>query len=128
MSPVDPRRQTWLPYFRLIADSFGLKDWEFRISDEPPDSPSAFAEIQPCKGRKLATILLSGVFLGAKREEQRITAIHELLHCHYDLADRIVLNTLTGPEITAYRLALELAVDGIATAIASKFPLPKEPI
>jgi hypothetical protein len=117
-------RTEYSPYFRELGDRFGLKDWRIDVSDEPPSNEDAIANIECVYGRKWAIIRLSDKWLADPEEEQRLYAIHELIHAHYSHADGVAEELLSKGERRAYIRALEYGVDGLANAIAPLLPLP----
>jgi hypothetical protein len=64
------RRQRWLPYVRMIADTIALKDWHVNIQEETP-SVDSIASCWPCEGRKIVTFKLSEGFLDSTPVKQR---------------------------------------------------------
>ncbi len=115
-------RLEFYPYVRVLADRLSLRDWTILVKDEAPDDGTALAAAYLPYGRKRVQIYLSEDFLKADEAAQRQTVVHELLHCHFDVLERMVVDT---PDMKkAARLCLELAVDSLADAIAPLLPLP----
>lgn len=114
-------------YIRALADELGLKDWTVFLSEEPT-APGVGAEMETTYGRKHVTIRVSKDFLSEDLETQRQTIIHELLHVHinpiehvisFDLYNTFAVGTQTLDMMKSVSSrAVELAVDGIADAIA----------
>src|ERR1043166_6218667 len=108
---TDPRRQRFLPYVRQLADLMGLKDWDIRIADEGPEDPNHRAEMDCRYGRKLAWIHLADVMLEEEPQEQRQCLVHELIHPHFDGADKLARRMLSDDGFAGFRLSLEYGVD-----------------
>lgn len=117
-------------YLREMADTLGLKDWDFFIEHNDEDSPFA-ATCAIVVGQKRAKLGFPPGFDTLTPEQQRQTITHELLHCQTDRW-KIIFNRL-APFLSdreydlmelAFRDVMEEAVDGIATAIAPFLPLP----
>lgn len=122
---IKRERLDFEPYLRALADLLALKDWRFVIKDENPADRDAAASTCIWYGRKRATIRFSEEFLRESEENQRHTSAHELIHCHLDTLERLATREVeSGDLIRPIRLALELAVDGLADAIAPFLPLP----
>ena len=119
-------RRDFAPYFRRLADLLALKDWRIDVLDEPPSSADSHANVHCVYGRKWARVRLSEGFLRDTGGEQRHTACHELIHCHYAMADGIAEDGLDAKQQDAFRRALEYATDGLADAIAPLMPLPSD--
>lgn len=120
---TDPRRQSFTPYLRRLADTLALKDWTVILKDEAPSDPDALASIVTTYGRKRATIRLGDAFLDETPESQRATLVHELIHCHLDSAWEIAYQALPSDVKPVFRRMGEIAVDGLADGVASLFPL-----
>lgn len=122
---TDPRRQAFAPYFRDLADRLRLRDWTIVVKDGVPADADALASCECVYGRKRAAIRLSDDFLDDAPEDQRHTAVHELLHCHLDDAYYFAANRMgTEAEKEAHNRFTEKAIDGLADAIAPMMPLP----
>lgn len=125
------QRRTLTRYVRTVADSYGLRDWSIAISDTPaPDD--TYADISPVAGQKRAVMRIGVKFWTATPDEQRSTIVHELTHCHLASADAVINADLRESGLLAtvacdllyevYARQREYAVDGIAEAIAGRFP------
>lgn len=112
-------------YIREVARLMGLDGWTIRVDDDPPSDASASASVYATYGRKMARVWLSGAFFRADSEEQRYVCCHELLHCHHAQADRLVVDHLGEQVREAWSLAMEYAIDGVASGYARLLPLPK---
>ncbi len=77
----DGERAKAAAYLRVLADSFGLRDWRFEIADDPAP-PKKLAMVQPMLEQSFAWVLLSERWADLAPERQRQTLVHELLHCH----------------------------------------------
>jgi hypothetical protein len=129
-------------YMRDIADRLGLRDWVFKLSDDPPprddddpepqkerNTPAAMVHI--VYGRKYAIVYVATDWASWTPEELRNTVSHEFIHCHLQ-GMRWALNNVQNliPAMTvgvidgAFRDANEIATDSIATAWAETLPLP----
>jgi hypothetical protein len=81
----------------------------------------------------VANIRVDTSFPDTSPEEQRNTIIHELLHCHFSMAQSVITDDLWDRRLlsqdaystfeASYRRAQEFGVDGVAMAIAQFFPL-----
>lgn len=120
-------------YVRWLANELGLRDWHIVLAggDDPPDNRDHAACITVYYGRKRARIRLSREWDGMSPEDQRHCLVHELLHAHVDPMRTALSNAASTLGDAAYGIlkgahddALELAVDGIADAIAPYLPLP----
>jgi hypothetical protein len=120
----DPRRAPFALYLRELADLIGLRDWTIRLEDVAPSNPDVTAAISCIYGRRLAHIRLSDSFLDDGPEEQRATCIHELLHCHFDPASEIALESLPEAVQPSFRRMFEYGIDATAYGCAHGFPLP----
>ena len=121
----DPRKQAFSGYIRRIADEMGLRDWRICIVDDPPD-PDNLAECDARYGRKVVNLYFSETFLDYEPDRQRQNIVHELLHAHTAHLHHFLCKELNSTAFTAYNLALEYAVDGIAEEWARHLPLPEE--
>lgn len=119
-------------YLRSCADAMELRDWHIDYSREELDADGdAAADVDVLYGRKRARIRLRAGFKDLPREDQRHIVAHELVHCHVEvLLDmaRNDLEQLLGKPADhvfwlSYKRQLELAVDGLTTAIAKHLPL-----
>lgn len=125
-------------YVRARADELGLRDWSVELKftplDEDGDEAEADGKCEVIYGRKHALIYLPRDFNERPRDDQRQLLIHELLHCHTDGVEVLIRSghalafyigeAQVGLLRSAMHERVELAVDGIADAIAAKFPLP----
>lgn len=119
-------RPEWTPYFRVLFDRLGLKDWDFRIDETGPSDRDALAAIACAEGRKFARIDLSDNFLRDDEDRQRHAAVHEALHCHGAHAGHLLDKVLTSEQRRLWMLAHEYANDAIAGVLASFMPLPSD--
>lgn len=130
------RQDALAAYVRAVADALGLRDWHVTYVDEPPggiDHENATAAIRPTRGRKWASLWVPARWWDESPEDRRQTIAHELLHLHFAGMERMLETVQTnlgdaawGVLRSAHLDALELAVDGIADAIAPHLPLPPE--
>lgn len=122
-------------YIRLIADEIGLRDWSFKLLDEPPDNPDWLADVNCQQGRRFAFIRVRSDFRDSDLSDVRSTICHELVHCHLAPLQHQCDNDLDGllgraaAEVFSggYRRNLEYAVDAIAEALAPHLPLIEWP-
>jgi hypothetical protein len=119
-------RLEFQPYFRELADRMALKDWAIEVEAESTGTDDDLATISRCKGRKNARIRLSEAFLRSGESDQRLNAVHELIHCHLSPVDFLVFELVGGKEGDLYRLQREYAVDAIADGWAPLLPLPSD--
>lgn len=121
-------------YIRTVADSLGLRDWQFSVKREPCDDDSQ-AEILCTYGRKHAEVRVGADWMDCEPTRQRLVVVHELLHCHLDPIGKLAHNDL--PQVLGQPASallaevvqrdIEFAVDGIAEAVAGFFPEPVMP-
>lgn len=117
-------------YLRWMANEMGLRDWSFTL-DRAAAPDDSNAEVWPCAGRKHATIKVCADFRELKPDEQRMSVVHELTHCHLVLATdclRLDMEKALGehmqrPLWEIFHRLIEYGVDGIAVAWAEKMPL-----
>ena len=119
---TDPRRQAFAPYFRQLANLMGLWAWAIAIDDDPEEEANARAHLT--RGRYRVLISLSEGFLRSSPEDQRQTACHELIHAHMAAMHFVVTDAVSTDAEQAYVLAMEYAVDAMATEWAKTMPLP----
>jgi hypothetical protein len=122
---IDTRRQCWLPYVRLIADLYGLKDWVFEIDNDGPLDRNAWASIFICPGRKYGYLKFSQAFLSDTPSEQRMMVVHELTHCHGHMAFSFAQDHIPNDKHGIHQTLMEYGTDAIAVAIGGFFPLPE---
>lgn len=123
----------WYLYFRGIADTLDLKDWEFVIDENPCDGDDANATTWVYDSQRRGVISLSDSWRDIPPEKQRRIAVHELLHIHESGVEdliRLGLEGILGSQaydmfMKIYNDKSELMIDSIATAIAPFFPLPQ---
>jgi hypothetical protein len=115
-------------YVRQLADALRLRDWTIEVQDDPCDD-DAHGQIKIAYGRRQAAIWLSRD--NVELEKVRHTVVHELIHCHLEPmrwslnnAQEVLGSIPFGIFAGAAEDALELAVDGLADAIAPHMPLP----
>ncbi len=126
MSDPVCRRKAWQPYFRMLADVMGLKDWTVEIDDEPPVNQEAYAVARCSEGRKYIIVDLARGFLDADPKTQRMIAVHELLHAHFSHMDFCIEKMISQDQNKVHRINLELTVDAVAVAWAEMLPMPPE--
>lgn len=122
-------RKALMEYVRWIADHMGLRDWRFSILHDPCES-SALAICTPTEGQRMAALEFAADFRELDPDVQRMTVVHELLHCHHahtqDIA-RLHTTQFMGQHAydafhQTYRLVHEYAVDAVARAWAEDLP------
>jgi hypothetical protein len=124
---TDPRKDSFGPYVRSLADLMGLRDWKVTIGDGGARDDSA-ASVWLQGGVKNARIHLSEEFLGYDADRQRQTLVHELVHAHFAASDGMLMDWLDDARYKGYVRIFEYAVDGIAEEWAKFLPLPNEGI
>lgn len=117
-------------YARELADRMGMRDWTVRVDAVPADDDNA-GECRVTYGQRRATLRVSADWATRAPDDLRNTICHELLHCHLEPVTWAINNGQVPLGSTAFvifegafRDAMELAVDGIATAWAETLPLP----
>ena len=125
-------RDELVRYVRVVADVFGLRDWEIVVSDEFTDDDDTLADTATTYGQRVARLRFNEHWQSWTPEELRSTVVHELLHVHTESISE-VLGDIVGATMdekaaaattAAVSYQLERAVDQIAVAIAPYFPLP----
>jgi hypothetical protein len=125
---IDPRRASFAPYLRTLADLMGLRDWRAEIhAEEPPESPESRASVECLYGRKYCIVRLGDAFLDSAPADQRQTLVHELTHCHFDAAYSVAAEPLGEAVAGIYRRLFEYGIDALAVAWAPHLPLPPAP-
>jgi hypothetical protein len=131
MSPRRDRAAVLNSYIRRVGNALGLKDWAL-WTENCPEPVDWKMECVITPNRKRAKIRVAAAFWEDGTEDQRISVIHELIHCQMDgilrpISQYVYDNRLLSYE--AYGLLhdavareLELGVDGLAVAIAPFFP------
>jgi hypothetical protein len=127
----DVCRQKLSAYINQVAPLLGLDGWKFEIKGNP-ECKEALAEIMPTECRKTAVICFSDSFFEKDKEEQRMTVVHELLHCCFAHPCDIIRMDLWETRqlsqqayeimFSTFRRAMEYSVDSLATAIAQFMP------
>src|SRR5579885_2312969 len=117
-------RQEYQRYFREIADRMQLQNWTITIEPVPPGDAADYAEVLRTKGRRVALIRLSELFLNSSEEDQRDTAVHELIHLQGAFVDSFIRGQLDEEEWATYNNLREYEVDSQAAAFAPLMPLP----
>ena len=128
MSPKEYR--SLARYIASIAKDFGLRDWDLSLDSDPCDD-DAIASVNTAYGRKAAVINVAADFEHYTPEAQRMAVIHELIHIHQaqiiDLIERTLPNAIGAAAFlmfnAAWRQAMEHSTDGLATAIADRYPI-----
>lgn len=123
MTDRDRDLESLRTYLRTLADLMTLRDWRIDLDDRAADDGNC-AQVTVTYGQKHARIWVCWDFAARSPEERRYTLVHELLHMHFDLADRIAAHGLKKGQREAVRLALEVGVDDVARALAPHLPLP----
>jgi hypothetical protein len=123
---TDPRKQRFAAYLRTLADLIGLKDWTFRIDDEPPADRGHCAAIGCIQGKRRAVLRFSEEFLDGTPGQRREWLAHELIHCHGALVDEVAETGLSNDDRRVYTLLSENMVDALAVALAPHMPLPTD--
>jgi hypothetical protein len=128
-------------YIRRVADELGLRDWELRLLRDPPhatdDSSHILAHVNVLYGRRFASIKVCTCFRGESPDDQRMTIVHELIHCHLDQTAQVIsgelldMGRLCQSEYnaikSAHHRAIENATDAIAVAVAARLPVIEWP-
>lgn len=118
------KAQNWLPgYLRAVADKMDLRDWEFELQAVGADD-NTLAGIKRFYGQRKAAIRIGERFWARDRVAQRLTVIHEMLHCHHAAPDEWIAGHLKGPEYEAWEFMMEYSIDAVAVVVAPFMPLP----
>lgn len=135
------RQEYWQAYINLVKDRLALRDWTIWLSHDPAKGEGlghnrpeeTVAEISVTYGRRQAVMYLGSGFEEMIPAHQRLSIVHELLHCHMDRVKHAYehgINTRVHPEVfnavySDILMHLELGLDGIGDAIAHLVaPLP----
>lgn len=123
-------------YVRDLANRMELRDYSLLVSIAEEDRPDD-EERNACAiftiGRRYVFIWFDPNYVArATPQELRQTAVHELIHCHFQPAREVAINAVVAafkkPGRTAllgtYENAQEYGVDAIAEALAPFMPLP----
>lgn len=110
-------------YARQLADLMTLKDWQVVVEEEHADDGNN-AQVHVTYGQQHARIWVSAKFFEKTAEERRYVLAHELLHCHFDMAERLAKPGMKKSAQAGLRLAIEIGVDNVARALAPHLPLP----
>ncbi len=120
-------------YVRLVADLFGLRDWEIIVAEQHCDEDT-LADTETTYGQRNARLRFNEKWQAWPVEELRSTVVHELLHVHTepicemlaDMAGATLDEKAAAALTSAVSYSMERAVDQIAVAIAPYFPLPED--
>lgn len=128
-------------YIRRSANRLGLTEWAFLISDTPIKGESdAWAQSDFVYGRRFGTFTFCEEFRELTPKRQRHVVLHELLHCHFEMAMQAMKTSLfellDSDQGNVQKLFIqavvhhvELQTDLLAQALGDFFPLidwPKE--
>lgn len=122
-------RKVLAGYVRWMANELGLRDWSFKLVYDHEDD-DAYATCDPCIGRRFATITFRSDFRDLEPDDQRECVVHELIHCHHIGATDIIRLDLLKPLgqetydvlLAGFKRQIEYMTDGLASAIARKYP------
>lgn len=117
-------------YVQRLARHLELRDWRFYVDRTPCDEDCA-AQVEIAYGQRHATIRLTSEWSSYTPEKQRQTLTHELIHCHLNDIQQVVLDLAMVLGHAAYHVVasnhhhrLELATEALANALAPHLPLP----
>lgn len=109
------------PYVADVQRRLGLGHWRVDIGEQQPEGENN-AQVFWWHMKYRATIIFADGILRADPAELRYTVVHELLHLHLRGLNMAV------PEVSGkggrWEYEEELAVDGLAQALAPLMPLP----
>jgi hypothetical protein len=136
---MTPDQREWLErYLAELACALDLDPWRITVRTDPPtadygdpDDPP-LASIDPTYGRRVASLRVVEDFFDLTPAVQRETLLHELLHLYMHPASEVIrcgVGKWIGQAayevlLEAFKQQIEYGVDGIAVAIAERFPLP----
>jgi hypothetical protein len=140
----DGDRDQLANYLRDMADLLGLRDWKLYLSSDPPPASKerdlgpgeeVAGQCSVVHASKRATIWVSDNWAERDLSDVRETIVHELMHCHMAPIGWCVNNvysvarsTEAGIIVSEVDDAEEVAVEGIAAAVARLLPLPVLPV
>ncbi len=117
-------------YLRDMADRLRLRDWVIVLYREPPRDDAAHATVRRTYGQLRACVRVAADFVDETPERQREIITHELLHCHLDNLQQLLVNAQTnlgdaawGILDGAHKDAIEIATDALTGIIAPHLPL-----
>lgn len=129
-------RKERIEYYRDWAihlyQMLGLDHWDIRFKyDPPPSGDDAMASMHRNTGSYSASVYLSDDFFTDDREGQRVTILHEFLHCQTRLMwePTTVLDEVLSPGewrmfCRSFEVGEESLVDSLSRALAPLFLLP----
>lgn len=120
-------------YLRVLQPLLGLQQWTITVEEEPPASKDHLASNWRYAHSWNAHIRFADRHFTSPPEEQRITAIHELLHLHTMDLHAAVDNTLEWLDHTPREWARERldhehekVIDALSRVLAPLMPLPNQ--
>lgn len=133
MSSKPSTHDTLARYVRVVADLFGLRDWEIVIAANFCDEDT-MAETECTYGQRHALLRFNEKWTEWTKDELRSTVVHELLHVHTeqlselvgDIGRDVLQEQAASVLSTSLSYSLERIVDQIAVAIAPFFPYPDD--
>lgn len=121
-------------YVDSLLPMLGLADWQVNVRSDRPCQDNHVATIWPVFGTRAANLRVGKDFFTSDPCYQREIVIHELLHCVFAVTQHQVEIVLPDHMETGAKLfhdlwsqAHEYAIDGLAVAVAPRFPLPRFP-
>jgi hypothetical protein len=144
MAAILPTKKQLEQYVRFVANEMGLRDWEIVLAFYPSLPPregvneeghNAAGSCSTTAGAKQATINFPNDWSSYGRAFLREVVVHELVHCHFghpwDVVTFAAQRSMGDAErrtfLSAFELAMEIAVDGTAVEWARKLPLMELP-
>lgn len=121
---------------QVLYEPLGIRGWELRWQNHPPDDENAFAQVLPIEGRRLASVYLCNDFAERDPVDIHMVLIHELIHLiHRDQTDTFRLGGhQAGMAQAAYdvlheclRIQTELMVDHLTDCFVRLIPI-NEPL
>lgn len=126
------RRAALQAYLVELRDLMRLQAWDIEVIDKPAERPDSVLELIPHEARHLGTVRI-GDFFDVDRQEQRQTAVHELVHLiqaglweYFDdgTATEVLRPTALEWISERVRAELEIQADAVARLLAPHMPDP----
>lgn len=121
-------RDDFRRYFATLAPKMRLAHWHLDIPDDEPEDGGAWADVT-CYGFKHgAMIRISEAILEESPENQRNTAVHELVHLFFAQHDTLIRSRLHAADKESWESSMEYAIDALTRVISAFMPLPEAPV
>ena len=119
------KREDLPAYFRQCAEAMRLGHWHVKVDSGAPGD-SSVASVHRWGSRFGATIRVTDAHLADDPDDLRDTMAHECIHMHFAHADALVEGKLSPADHAAWRMAVEYAVDALASVVSPLLPMPPD--